>query len=359
MNHKFAVMLALLVCAAPALLIGVAGASHYDYFAEEAPGPADSWEHEDLYLGEDDSYDNQQLNWNDGESYSGGLEHYGVDWDETFYLYHIFSASPYLDMSECGATNAEAFGIDRGNDDDGTETDESLLNAYKNFVPTKHSVRADFWRESQLAGEPVELKAEDQVVARLNNCYGTPDEEGWYRIWAYANGSTTQGGEPNVEWGDFGRWMYVCDDCENRQEAIDKLGGPPSDDASNGFRVLPDELDDGESSGGDDGETATPTIADSEGTPTATEGDPDSNDTPTADNNNDQDSNDTPTADNTNNDQDSNDTPTADNNNDGNEGAGDDSAETPASGDGPGFGVTAALGALLAVALLVTRRRTR
>jgi hypothetical protein len=128
----------------------------------------------------------------------------------------------------CTSTDATAFGIDRGNNRPGTETDRSLLNAYKSVTYTEGGIYVTFFKSEGIAGGPVNITVEDQIVSRVTDCLENPDEPGWYRLTGYINGSTRM--DTRTDYAIYGaaRYVYVCEGCDSRQEAIEALGPPPT-----------------------------------------------------------------------------------------------------------------------------------
>lgn len=78
----------------------------------------------------------------------------------------------------CGAGNAEVFGIDRGNDDPGTETDESLFPRIESTSVTADAFRADFYDEGDFGGSPPTFREGDELVGKTTDCIDTPDQPG-------------------------------------------------------------------------------------------------------------------------------------------------------------------------------------
>ncbi|PSP99248.1 hypothetical protein BRC89_04805 [Halobacteriales archaeon QS_4_70_19] len=295
-----------------------------------------------------------------------------------------------INFGTCSTEDTRAFGIDRGNDNSGTETDDSLLQHREDSSFNEHSIYVNFYGEDSIAGQPVSLNAEDQIVAVQDGCYGMPDEPGWYQINARINGTGYNGNY--IDSDDQGtirsHYFYICD-CSNEQEAREKLGPPPSESGSDGesddggdatATPTDDSSDDG---GSDDGGDATPTDDSGDDgagdggdtTPTddsgddgagdggADDGGSDGGDATTTDDG--EDGTDTGTATTTDDSEGGTDTgtatTTAGDGGDGDAGDGggfddDGASDTPSSGDGPGFGLVAALGGVLAAALLALRR---
>jgi PGF-CTERM protein len=120
----------------------------------------------------------------------------------------------------CGASNGEAFGVDRGNDDPGTETDESLAPKVKSSTVTEDVFKADFYDEGDFGGSPPTLNEGDQFVNYVVDCIDTPDEPGWYQ---FSSTTAGQDGESSIT----SHYFYICD-CANEREARQQLGPPPS-----------------------------------------------------------------------------------------------------------------------------------
>jgi len=308
---------------------------------------------------------------------------------------------PAFDWSSCSAaSDPRAFGIDRGNDDPGTQTDKSLLDSYRAATFTDEGVFLEFYKEETVAGSPFNVTVEDQIAAKLAACQVNPDEEGWYRMSVRSNGSTKLDNTTDYAIYGAARWVYICEGCDSRQDAIDQLGPVPTtcpepDTLPPGSLGGNDKewtcrspngtyytTDDGGGGGADTGgnttPTATPTPASGDGdtptptaTPTATraasddgnDGGSDDGSTPTATRAADDGGSDggngdgsTPTATRAASGDDGGSTPTATQASGGGGGGG-ASGGTPTIGSGPGFGALAALVALLGGALLALRRR--
>jgi PGF-CTERM protein len=250
-------------------------------------------------------------------------------------------------FGSCSTENTAAFGLDYGNNDSGTTTNEPLLKHRENSAFNEHSIYVDFYGPDSLAGSPVRFKAIDQIVAVQQDCYQMPSEPGWYQINARINGTGYNG--EYIDTKDEGtirsHYFYVCE-CSSRSEAESKLGPPPSEESDSG------------GSGGSSTATPTPTATatptptpTATATPTPTPEPDDSGGSSTA----------TPTATDTSGGGGSGGTTaTATAAAGGNTNAGGSqqggAPATPTVGAGPGFGAVAALGALLGAALLAFRR---
>ena len=158
----------------------------------------------------------------------GSFEVFASGLTEDMTVHWVVLETGGFDVGTCQATDASAFGIDRGNDGSGTATDESLLTAYRSYTSTPDGFFIEFYKESALAGEPVVATTADQVVARQNNCVSNPTEPGWYRVTGYLNGSTKDDTTTDYTIYATSRYTYVCD-CESREEAEQKLGPPPNE----------------------------------------------------------------------------------------------------------------------------------
>jgi hypothetical protein len=198
---------------------------------------------------------------------SRGVEH----------LKYIRIGNPDVDFSQCSTSNTAAFGIDRDSDDPGTKVDVDLLRYLEKNSFNDHSIDIYLYEGDELASPSpsdkggaetgredgdgnAELYSDDQIVAHQGYqsgggpCYGMPTEPGWYQIQGYANGTSYSGNE--VEVNLVSHYYYICE-CQSEEEAYNQLGAPPGQE--NPYE-----------SGGGDSSTATAT-ATPEATATATE----------------------------------------------------------------------------------------
>ena len=244
------------------------------------------------------------------------------DAEDGLWLDIVIVEASWIDYSECTTSgNTKEFGIDRGNNNSGTATDESLLEHQSGSDLEAGGLTVYFYNWDAASGGPPYLAPEDAVVAAQGvdsndgPCLTMTDEPGWYQIQAYTNGTiankckeeNNNACEPDdKQWRGVNlnsNYVYIRE-CDSEEEAREELGAPPPE--RNG--------------------TPTPTPANGDNatdTPT-----PDNGDQPT----------DTPPPDN------------GDQNNQNNEGT------TPTISGGPGFTPIVALVALLAAALVVYRR---
>lgn len=159
---------------------------------------------------------------------NGAAEHYALGLTEDIRLHWIVVTSKEFDFSTCEAGDTNAFGVDRGNDDAGTKTDVSLLTSYKSYTSTPNQIQIAYYKEDALAGSPIRINVEDQIVAKQSNCYNNPTEAGWYRVSGMINGSTKMDTNTDYTIQAGTQYIYVCE-CSSREEAREKLGPPPNE----------------------------------------------------------------------------------------------------------------------------------
>jgi hypothetical protein len=192
----------------------------------------------------------------------------------------------------------------------------------------------------------VDWYSDDSWSTVFNDCVDNPDQKGWYQWTWYMNGTNAEGYEEGQEissensgQGEFveftarSQWIYICD-CENEQEARDKLGDSPSEDGGSSSTPAPtDEPQTATPTPDDtDDSTATPTDTESEDQVTETVGET-STEAEQTDEQDGQQTDDGAGGQQVNNDEGS-----------------------PTAGDGPGLGGLVAILALLGSALLVNKR---
>lgn len=144
-------------------------------------------------------------------------------------LDYIVLTSDDLDMSQCNPLDARSLGIDRDDDAPGTKTDESLTDHLERNSFSEDRILLKFFDEGDLAGNPVSIASEDEIVSATSACFGNPAEPGWYRIRGLLNGSAvTPEGEREYKTFDvYSHYFYICD-CDGEAEARDRLGPRPS-----------------------------------------------------------------------------------------------------------------------------------
>ena len=261
------------------------------------------------------------------------------DAEDGLWLDIIIVEASWIDYSECTTSgNTKEFGIDRGNNNSGTASDESLLEHQSGSDLEAGGLTVYFYNWDAAAGGPPYLAPKDAVVAAQGvdsndgPCLTMTDEPGWYQIEAYTNGTiATKCKEENnndcepddKQWRGVNlrsNYEYICE-CDSEEEAREELGPPPSE---GGETPTPGGGGEGTATPSNGGETATP------GGETATPGGGGETATPGGGGE---------TA-----------APGGQNNQQNNEGT------TPTISGGPGFTPIVALVALLAAALLVYRR---
>jgi len=310
----------------------------------------------------------------DQNEQNGSIEYYAVGSqafnevgaEEGVWFNYIIIDAQWIDYSACDIPNTKAFGIDRDSNLAGTQFDEDLVQKQRNTNFLDDGIEIKFYDFSDFAGDPPYMAPEDQVVAaqgagsQAGTCLTMTSEPGWYQLQAFLNGTVADNGpdeEPSDSAEEKGlrlqsNYLYVCD-CDSEQEAREQLGPPPNEDDS-GSESTPEPTATPEP-------TPTPTEA-SDDTPQPTEPPEDTpepteppEDTPepteppedTPEPTEPPEDTAAPTATQPNN---------GGGNNGGNGGNG-NTGMTPTSGGGPGFGPAVAILALLASALLATRRQ--
>ncbi|MFT4884297.1 MAG: hypothetical protein ACI8U4_001812, partial [Natronomonas sp.] len=157
-------------------------------------------------------------------------EYEGVDW---------------IDYSACSTDNTEAFGIDRGNNDSGTQYDEDLVAKQKKVEFRDDGIVINFYNWEDFAGDPPYMAPEDAVVAAqgagssAGPCLTLTEEPGWYQITAFANATVNDNGRDQqptesadyIEFELSSNYLYVCE-CDSEQEAREQLGPPPNEDGT-------------------------------------------------------------------------------------------------------------------------------
>jgi PGF-CTERM protein len=263
----------------------------------------------------------------------------------------VIITADWIDYSACTTDNTEAFGMDRGNNNEGTKYDDDLLEKQRENNFRDDGLDVWFYNQDDFAGDPPYMAPEDAIVAAQGEgssggpCLTLTSEPGWYQIQGFTNGTIADNGPDELPSEDAEKrgiklrsnYLYVCE-CDSEQEAREQLGPPPNEEG---------DTDDTTATPTPEPDTATPTPEPDDDTPAP---EPD-DDTPTP-----EPATDTPTPE-----------PTADDA--GGQNSGDDSSDsgetasgggggqmTPTPGAGPGFGPVIAVLALLASALLVNRR---
>lgn len=300
----------------------------------------------------------------------------GLEWGFEYTEYIEFEIGDFsftnCDLSNAGPTEIQR---DGAHDDDGGAPTVGTIQYIKDFKLGDTYLWSFYYEGTELSsteeeynGGPGDGKGEgrndgdrnldwysdDSWSTEFNDCVDNPDQKGWYQWTWYMNGTNADGYEEgqeissensrqgeSVEFAARSQWIYICD-CENEQEARDKLGDPPSEnggspstptatDEPQTVTPTPDDIDDS---------TAAPTSTVSEGqTATGPEGEPSTDIQQTNEENEQQ-----------------TDEENEQQNDEADGQQGNNDNGTPAVGDGPGLGGLVAILALLASALLVIKR---
>jgi PGF-CTERM protein len=137
-------------------------------------------------------------------------------------LEFIRATSTDFDFDGCNQLDTRVFGLDKGNDDPGTQTDVNLLTNAEKVEFNEDEIFIDMVDSGD---ETVAFETDDQLVAVLAGCIENPDEAGWYQVTGKLNGTRSAGSPAGV--AQQSHYFAICD-CESREEAIEKLGPPPS-----------------------------------------------------------------------------------------------------------------------------------
>jgi hypothetical protein len=219
---------------------------------------------------------------------------YEIPEGERVYLQESITYRPV--PSDCSPGDTDEFGIDRDATYQGErKTDEDIMDSVKSFQ-LDQDVRQEYedgpgeygdlttaegwayveritidWYGPDDFGSPVQLSRGDRFVTAQRACLDNPDAAGWYR-WAGINTVELENGTTiRQERPTFSHWYWVCD-CQNRSDAVETLGPPPSEQSA--------ESDAETETGG-----PTPTPQPSAGTPsTAEPGETDGEETPAPEN---------------------------------------------------------------------------
>jgi len=137
-------------------------------------------------------------------------------------LEFIRASSQDFDFDGCNQLDTRVFGLDKGNDDPGTQTDVNLLANAERVEFNEDEIFIDMVDSGD---DAVAFETDDQLVAVIAGCIENPDEAGWYQITGKLNGTRSGGSPAGV--AQQSHYFAICD-CESREEAVEKLGPPPS-----------------------------------------------------------------------------------------------------------------------------------
>lgn len=176
---------------------------------------------------------------------------------ETYEANFSISWTPLV-ASGCQLENVKTFGIDRGNDDPGTEVDESAIQAVSNDSTFETGVKEYQDQLSTTEWDYVEkvminwnnpnnsftsnfqVQDGDQFIVEQDSCYALPDKAGWYRDRQKSIG-VIGSISPKERYTQtyYSHWYYICD-CESYDAATETLGPPPSKAGSSTPTTSPD-----------------------------------------------------------------------------------------------------------------------
>ena len=298
---------------------------------------------------------------------TGEQGYHEMDAEEGIWMDIIVIDVDWIDYSACDTENTAVFGIDRGNNNSGTQIDEDLVQYRQDSTFRDDGLDVHFYDWEDFANNPPYLAPEDAVVSAQGAgsnggpCLTMTEEPGWYQVQTFFNGTVaeedcTDSGNDACEPEDkeyvgahiSSNYIYICE-CDSEAEAREQLGAPPDEDTDETPTPTEEDTPEEETETPEE-ETETPeeetetpeeeTETPEPETPTPTETieeEPDDGDG-------------------------DGDTDTTGDDADGADGDGetggqeDDDELTPTPGDGPGFTGLAALLALLAAALFARRR---
>ncbi|MFW5963729.1 MAG: hypothetical protein ACOCQM_02595, partial [Natronomonas sp.] len=182
------------------------------------------------------------------EYFAAGKEAFtSQDAEEGIWVDQVIVDADWIDYSACSTDNTKAFGIDRGNNNTGTNIDEDLVAHQRNTDFRDDGITIQMYNWDDFSNDPPYLAPEDAVVAaqgagsNSGPCLTVTDEPGWYQIQAFTNGTIATGckeeGNEECEPEDKefvgvnvnSNYVYVCE-CDNEEEAREQLGPPPNED---------------------------------------------------------------------------------------------------------------------------------
>ena len=168
------------------------------------------------------------------------------DAEEGLWLERLVIRSDWMDYSACSGGNTKGLRIDRGNNNSGTSTDESMFEHLSGVDLEADGLTVYFYNWEAVTSDPPYLAPEDAVVLGIGQgsnsgpCLTMTDEPGWYQVKAYLNGTVatncTEEGNETCEPDEkqfrgvtmASNYVYVCE-CDDRREAVDELGLPPNE----------------------------------------------------------------------------------------------------------------------------------
>jgi PGF-CTERM protein len=331
-------------------------------------------------------------------------DHYGDGLEEgkfvELWLPESFSGASSGGPS-CTRENVAVAGIDHGANNSGARVDMSLVSNVKNYgidqnaAGQTHAIVEAYGR-NDFGGDFVAAHYSDEAVVKIEDCLVTPEEPGWYRAGFYANGTNYE--KEYVGAAGYTSYVPICD-CEDREDAIETLGAPPSEGTGTDGTIIRadsdgvygDTLDGGPPSSWDLEAKRDPSASEDQGSDSGSDGDSDDGSDSAGGGSEEPTATEAPSSDGGGDGSDggqsddpaSTEAPNADGGDDGSnagggsgaadgDGGADDGGDggsassgdgggsggqaTPTPGEGPGFGPLVALVGFLAAALLASRR---
>lgn len=228
-----------------AVAASVAVGSHYDE-DDYAAGTASDFT---VHTYEGDDAEQRQPGAEDRSYWTESIV-YQIPEDEKIYLTESVTYRPM--PADCGEGDVDVLGIDRDATYEGErKVDESVYSSVQSYskdagardryereageygdLSTADDVYVERieiqWYGPDEIGTPVELYRGDRFVSAQSECLDNPEAAGWYRWAAFNEGEYENGSEVSQDEPTFAHWYWICD-CEDRREAVETLGPPPSE----------------------------------------------------------------------------------------------------------------------------------
>jgi hypothetical protein len=197
-----------------------------------------------------------------GDGFRDNIHSWGFEYLDTF----AWEAPHGPSLKNCAVSDVSAAGIDRDNDNEGTNTDVSIMPYLKGAYLRADAFGATFYKGDEFAspgeeykGGPgpgagagrtdgdsnVEYYPDDRIYAQLSSCVTNPEQEGWYQYTVKVNGSNWDGYQEGAKLndqeshqGEFtavtlnSNWIPICEGCETYSDGRKELGPPPGEDTT-------------------------------------------------------------------------------------------------------------------------------
>lgn len=151
---------------------------------------------------------------------------FGVSNRDIAYLDYVAATWNAGGFSGCGPSDSQVLGIDRNNDDPGTEIDDKLEPYVEETTVDPHHFEIDFYERDDPIGTSTNLDTGDQLVGYVTDCYDNPPRPGWYRIRSSVGGWADDGSY--IQRNVTSHYFWICD-CSSERAARERLGPPPSE----------------------------------------------------------------------------------------------------------------------------------